>query len=144
MSLPLKKATEEAEAALERLRELVVRVAKMRFDADAATGAIPGIVGEAAYLLNTGQHHMVRVLLDLHDECVEAQVNLDIAKQSARYEHHLDLEADPEYLAEEGEAPPLRILERDYERVVAGDPADLNTGLDPAIIRLARLDPDDV
>jgi len=144
MGLPLKKATEEAEAALARLREAVLVVAASRFDADAVTGAIPGIVAEAAYLLNTGQHHMVRVLLDLHDACVEAQVNLDIAKQSAKYEHHLDLEADPVYLAEESVEPPIRILERDYEKVVAGDPADLNTGLDPAIIRLARLDPDDV
>jgi hypothetical protein len=144
MGLPLKKATEEAEAALTRLREAVLVVAASRFDADAVTGVIPGITSEAAYLLNTGQYHMVRVLLDLHDECVEAKVNLDIAKQSARYEHHLDLEADPQYLAEEGDAPPIRILERDYEKVVTGDPADLNTGLDPAIIRLARLDPDDV
>jgi fructose-1,6-bisphosphatase len=144
MSLPLKKATEEVDAALTRLRELVVRVAAARFDADAVTGAIPGIVSEAAYLLNTGQHHMVRALLDLHDECVEAQVNLDIAKQSVLHEHLLDLEADPEYLSEESDAPPLRILERDYEKVVTGDPADLGTGLDSAIIRLARLDPDEV
>ena len=144
MSLPLKKAQEEAEQALAHLREAVMRVAAARFDADAAAGDIPGIVAEAAYLLNTGQHHMVRALLDLHDACVEAQVNLDIAKQSARYEHNLDLEADPDYLSEESDAQPIRIMERDYARVVAGDPADLGTGMDAMIIRLARLDPDDV
>jgi hypothetical protein len=144
MSLPLAKAQEEAEHALGHLLDAVLSVARMRFKADAATGAIPGIVSEAAYLVSAGRHDMLRVLLDLHDDCLEAQVNLDIARQSAKYEHNLDLDADPAYLAEEDDQPPIRIVERDYERVVAGDPSDLGEGFDPMIIRLARLDPDDV
>jgi hypothetical protein len=35
-------------------------------------------------------------------------------------------------------------LERDYARVVEGDPAHLGTGMDAMILRLARLDPDEV
>lgn len=144
MSLPLKQAQAESEQALAQLRDAVLSVARMRFNADAETGAIPSIITEAAYLINAGRHDMLRVLLDLHDACLEAQVNLDISQQSAKYEHHLDLEADPGYLAEEDDAPPIRILERDYERVVTGDPADLGTGMDAMIVRLARLDPDEV
>jgi hypothetical protein len=144
MSLPLKQAQAESEQAFGNLRDAVLSVARMRFNADAAAGAIPGIVSEAAYLLNAGRHDMLRVLLDLHDACVEAQVNLDIAKQSAKYEHGIDVEGEPEYLSEESDGPPIRILERDYERVVAGDPANLGTGMDALIVRLARLDPDEV
>lgn len=144
MSLPLKQAQAESEQALAQLRDAVLSVARMRFSADAATGAIPGIVSEAAYLINAGRHDMLRVLLDLHDACLEAQVNLDIARQSAQYEHGIDVEGEPAYFATEGDEPPLRILEQEYERVVEGDPANLGTGIDPMIIRLARLDPDEV
>ena len=143
MSLPLKQAQAESEEALANLHDAVVSVARMRFKADAAKGAIPGVVAEAAYLLNVGRHDMLRVLLDLHDACVEAQVNLDIARQSAEYEHGIDVEGDPSYFAAEDDEPPVRILARDYERVVEGDPADLGSGIDPVIIRLARLDPDE-
>ena len=122
MSLPLKQAQAESEEALANLHDAVVSVARMRFKADAAKGAIPGVVAEAAYLLNVGRHDMLRVLLDLHDACVEG---------------------DPSYFAAEDDEPPVRILARDYERVVEGDPADLGSGIDPVIIRLARLDPDE-
>lgn len=144
MALPLKKAKEEYEDALAQLREALVAVTRLRFDLDATFGSIPGVLTEATYLLNIGQHNHVRNLLDLHDACVEAQVNLDIAAQSAKHEHGIDPDTYPDYLAEESDAPPIRILERDYERVVEGDPASLGSGLDPAIIRLARLDPDEV
>jgi hypothetical protein len=144
MSLPLKKAEEEYEHAVARLRDALVSVARMRATRDIEQGAIPSVVTEATYLLNAGRHDMMRVLLDLHDECVEAQVNLDIAWQASHYEHGIQPEGDPGYLAEESDEPPIRIMEQDYERVVAGDPADLGAGLDSMIIRLARLDPDEV
>jgi len=144
MSLPLKKAQAESEQAFGNLRDAVLSVARMRFNADVAAGAIPGIVSEAVYLLNAGRHDMLRVLLDLHDACVEAQVNLEIATQSAKYEHGIDPESGPDYFTEESDEPPIRILERDYARVVEGNPADLGTGMDAMIIRLARLDPDEV
>jgi hypothetical protein len=146
MTLSLKKAQEEADRVLGHMREAVVSVARMRFDAIIATGAMPGLVDEVAYLFNTGRYDMARNLLDLHEAYVEATVNFDIARQSAQYEHDLDLATDgePAYLAEENDGPPIRILERDYERVVAGDPADLGTGMDALIVRLARLDPDEV
>jgi len=144
MSLPLKKAKEEYAQTVARLRDALVSVAGMRFDRDIEQGSIPSVVAEATYLHNAGRHDMLRVLLDLHDECVEAQVNLDIAWQASHYEHGIKPEADPDYLAENDDEPPIRIMEKEYERVVAGDPADLGTGLDSMIIRLARLDPDEV
>jgi len=144
MSLPLKKAKEEYEHTVAQLKDALVSVAGMRFDRDIEQGSIPSVVAEATYLLNVGRHDMLRVLLDLHDECVEAQVNLDIAWQASHYEHGIKPEGDPDYFAEESDEPPIRIMERDYERVVEGNPADLGSGLDPMIIRLARLDPDDV
>ena len=144
MSLPLKKATEEYEHAVAQLKDALVSVARMRVNRDIEQGVIPSVVADATYLLNAGRHDMLRVLLDLHDECVEAQVNLDIAWQSSHYEHGINTEADPDYFAEESSEPPIRIVERDYERVIEGDPSDLGSGLDPIIIRLARLDPDDL
>lgn len=144
MSLPHKKAKEEYEHAVAQLRDALVSVARMRLKRDIEQGNIPSVVTEATYLLNEGRHDMMRVLLDLHDECMEAAVNLDIAWQAAHYEHGIDTEGDPDYLAEESAEPPIRILERDYERVVEGDPADLGAGMDAMIIRLARLDPDEV
>lgn len=143
MSLPLKKAKAEYADAVAQLRDALVSVAKMRLDREIEQGAIPSVVTEATYLLNERRHDMMRVLLDLHDECVEAAVNLDIAWQSSFHEHGIDTEGDPDYLAEESTEPPVRILARDYERVVEGDPADLGSGIDPVIIRLARLDPDE-
>lgn len=144
MSLPLKQAQEEYERALSQLREALVSVTRMRVNRDVEQGLIPGVLTEATYLLNAGRHDMMRVLLDYHDECVEAQVNLDIAWQSSHYEHGIKPEADPDYLAEESEEPSIRILERDYARVVEGDPAHLGAGMDAMVVRLARLDPDDV
>ena len=145
MSLPVKKAKEEYEDALAQLREALVAVTRLRFDLETNHfGSIPGVLTEATYLLNIGQHNHVRNLLDLHDACVEAQVNLDIATQSAKHEHGIDPDTYPDYLGEESDEPPIRILERDYERVVEGDPADLGAGMDAMIIRLARLDPDEV
>jgi hypothetical protein len=144
MSLPFKKAKEEYEHAVAQLRDALVSVARMRLNRDIEQGNIPSVVTEATYLLNEGRHDMMRVLLDFHDECVEAAVNLDIAWQSSFHEHGIDPEGTPDYLAEESAEPPIRILERDYERVVEGDPADLGSGIDPVIIRLARLDPDEV
>ncbi len=144
MSLPLKKAKEEYAQTVARLRDALVSVVRLRLDRDIEQGVIPSVVTEATYLLNVGRHDLMRVLLDLHDECVEAQVNLDIAWQASHYEHGINPEADPDYLGEENEEPPIRIMEQEYERVVAGDPADLGTGLDTMIIRLARLDPDEV
>lgn len=145
MALPLKKAKEEYEEALAQLREALVAVTRLRFDLETTHfGSIPGVLTEATYLLNIGQHNHVRNLLDLHDACTEAQVNLDIATQSVKYEHGIDPDVYPDYLGEESEEPPIRILERDYARVVEGDPAHLGTGMDAMILRLARLDPDEV
>ena len=79
MTLSLKKAQEEADRVLGHMREAVVSVARMRFDAIIATGAMPGLVDEVAYLLNTGRYDMARNLLDLHEAYVEATVNFDIA-----------------------------------------------------------------
>lgn len=145
MALPLKKAKEEYEDALAQLREALVAVTRLRFDLETTHfGSIPGVLTEATYLLNIGQHNHVRNLLDLHDACTEAQVNLNIATQSVKYEHGIDPDVCPDYLGEESEEPPIRILERDYARVVEGDPAHLGTGMDAMILRLARLDPDEV
>jgi hypothetical protein len=145
MALPLKKAKEEYGEALAQLREALVAVTGLRFDLETTHfGSIPGVLTEATYLLNIGQHNHVRNLLDLHDACTEAQVNLDIATQSVKYEHGIDPDVYPDYLGEESEEPPIRILERDYARVVEGDPAHLGTGMDAMILRLARLDPDEV
>jgi hypothetical protein len=138
MSLPLKKAQEEYKHALAHLRDALISVTRMRFDADAAAGAIPGVVSEAAYLLNVGRHDMLRVLLDMHDECVEAQVNLDIAQQSAKYEHNLDPEGEPAYLAEDAEPAVIRLSEWEYEKVLAGEPSALGTGWAPEVVRLPR------
>lgn len=145
MALPLKKAKEEYEEALAQLREALVAVTRLRFDLETThSGYIPGVLTEATFLLNVGQHNHVRNLLDLHDACTEAQVNLAIATQSVKYEHGIDPDTYPDYLGEESEESPLRILERDYERVVEGNPAHLGTGMDAMILRLARLDPDEV
>jgi len=140
MTLSLKKAQEEADRVLGHMREAVVSVARMRFDAVVASGTAPDIVDGVAYLLNTGRYDMARNLLDLHEAYVEATVNLDLAQQSARYEHSINLEGLPDYLAEDDDSPVLRILERDYERVVRGDPANLGEGLDPMLCRLTSLD----
>lgn len=134
MSLPLKKAKEEYDRALAQLRDAVVSVARMRFDAEVSAGAVPGIVSEAAYLVNVGRHDMLRVLLDMHEECIEAQVNLDIAQQSAPYEHHLDPEGEPSYLAEDTEPPVIRLSEWEYEKVLAGEPSTLGTGLESVAV----------
>lgn len=144
MSLPLKKAKEEYADAVAQLRDALVSVARMRLDREIERGGIPSVVAEATYLLNEGRHDMMRVLLDLHDACTEAAVNLDIAWQSSFHEHGIDTEGDPDYLAKESTEPPIRINEVDYARVVEGDPADLGAGLDAMVIRLARLDPDEV
>lgn len=138
MTLSLKKAQAEAEQARARMRDAVVLVARMRFDADVAAGAVPGIVAEAAYLLNTGRHDMARNLLDLHEGYIEAQVNLDIARQSARYEHNLDPEGEPAYLAEDAEPAVIRLSEWEYEKVLAGEPSALGTGWAPEVVRLPR------
>jgi hypothetical protein len=138
MTLSLKKAQAEAEQARARMRDAVVLVARMRFDADVAAGAVPGIVAEAAYLLNTGRHDMARNLLDLHEGYIEAQVNLDIARQSARYEHNLDPEGEPAYLSEDAEPAVIRLSEWEYEKVLAGEPSALGTGWAPEVVRLPR------
>ena len=72
MSLPHKKAKEEYEHAVAQLRDALVSVARMRLKRDIEQGNIPSVVTEATYLLNEGRHDMMRVLLDLHDECMEA------------------------------------------------------------------------
>ena len=102
------------------------------------------------WLLETGRpklqqrfHTRRHILTSPRFVRIESQVNLDIATQSAEYEHGIDVEGDPSYFAAEDDEPPVRILARDYERVVEGDPADLGSGIDPVIIRLARLDPDE-
>ena len=140
MTLSLKKAQEEADRVLGHMREAVVSVARMRFDAIIATGAMPGLVDEVAYLLNTGRYDMARNLLDLHEAYIESQVNLDIARQSAQYEHDLDLATDgePAYLAEDTEPAVIRLFEWEYEKVLAGEPSMLGTGWAPEVVRLPR------
>lgn len=138
MSLPLKQAQAESTRVLAHMREAVVSVSRMRFDAVVAVGAVPGIADEVAYLLNTGRHDMARNLLDLHEAYIEAQVNLDIATQSARYEHNLDPEGEPAYLAEDAEPAVIRLSEWEYEKVLAGEPSALGTGWAHEVVRLPR------
>jgi hypothetical protein len=138
MSLTLKKAQEEAEQVLSRMREATVLVARMRFDAVVKAGGVPGVVEEVGYLLNTGRYDMARNLVDLHEEYIEAQVNLDIARQSARYEHNIDVEGEPSYLADGGEPLPIRLSEWEYEKVLSGEPSLLGTGWAPEVVRMPR------
>jgi hypothetical protein len=138
MSLTLKKAQAEAEQVLSRMREAAVLVARMRFDAVVKAGGVPGVVEEVGYLLNTGRYDMARNLVDLHEEYIEAQVNLDIARQSARYEHNIDVEGEPSYLADGGEPPSIRLSEWEYEKVLSGEPGLLGTGWSPEVVRMPR------
>ena len=138
MSLTIKKAQSEAEQVLGRMREAVVLVARMRFDAIVKAGGVPSLVDEVGYLINTGRHDMARNLLDLHEEYIEAQVNLDIARQSARYEHNIDVDGEPSYLSEGDEPPAIRLSEWEYEKVLSGEPSLLGTGWAADVVRMPR------
>lgn len=107
MALSYEAVSSEFDEAFRHLRAALRVVSELRL-ADNMTQVIPDITADVAWLINTGRYDHARNLITLHENYIEAGVNLKLAESRRDYEGVV--EGDPEYLSrDEGDKPPVRL-----------------------------------
>ena len=108
MALSYKAVSEEFDDAARHLRAALRVVSELRIENNMAQ-AIPDITEDATWLINTGRYDHARNLITLHENYIEAGVNLKLAESRRDYEGVV--EGEPEYLSRQdaSEEAPVRL-----------------------------------
>jgi hypothetical protein len=112
MALSYEAVSNEFDEAFRHLRAALRVVSELRI-ADNMGQAVPDITEDATWLINTGRYDHARNLITLHENYIEAGVNLKLAE--SRRDYVGVVEGEPEYLTREdgGEAVRMSDLGQD-------------------------------